>query len=415
MTPAATPRYIRDFYALLLVVWTTVIGFSSGVNAGIKEATVLVRNPTTNAVGSGTLVYRDGDTVYGVTCNHVRSGLAPTARLEVEHIDWKPNGSGLVYGVPANVIDGDDLDDVSIFAIRYKPGLQLIQIATEAPDPSRPFLLTGFKHGTEYASVNAKLDTQQEFYADDKLQHPIYHFTVEKPLSGGVSGGSVTQDGKLYSVISAADSDVSSVEMYTASYTAFYRYSSKERTRCFGGYCKKIRITQKGMQPQPQPARPPVPPPADAGSGKSVYTPVPAPQQPALQPLPDQTVPAPQPSAPGISQTDFDSLQRRVSALESSTRVPGPVGPVGATGPQGPPGTLGVPGPTGPAGPPGPTGLKGDPGVAGVQGPIGAAGVVTVQVVDGTNGEVLQTFPNVQSGSTVKVVKTRIPLATASR
>ena len=117
-------------------------------------------------------------------------------------------------------------------------------------------------------------------------------------------------------------------------------------------------------------------------------------------------VPPPPPSDPVETQPPRQPINYDNQPPAKSTPGPkgdaGPVGPAGVAGAEGPRGPKGDRGESGEPGPAGAKGERGERGPAGPAGPPGPPGTVDVVVVD-KDGNVLESFKKVKSGSVVRI------------
>jgi hypothetical protein len=347
------------------------------LEAGIPEASVKIRIPSSGACGSGTLVARDTDCMYGLTCGHAfnfdRTKIGKLFQIETAN-----------YTGTAKLLDiSDRAVDMAVFSCARLPDADIVPIALKQPDESCPFILTGFPRAGNYRQTQGTLDATHNYFDRNEQtgeKTPLYSFELQHNMGAGVSGGGVIQDGQIVSIISACDPG-NEATATTVAYTAFYKFVQKDRTNCFGGKCRKVKLIQRGNI---SPKEAPVPPPVDPTTRKVQSEPL-----PPIKATPDVLPPAPAAAPEGLSQlqSDVSAIKAQLTALASKPVLPGPAGPVGPPGPAGKNGELGSPGPTGPAGQP---------------------GTVTVVLVDDTTGSILNTVPNVVSGSTVKLHKTKV-------
>lgn len=348
--------------------------------AGIPEASVKIHIPSSGAAGSGQLVARDTDCMYGITCGHAfnfdHRKIGKLFNIETES-----------YTGTAKLLDISPRSlDIAIFCCAKIPGADIIPIATESPDESCPFTLTGFPEAGPFRQTQGSINHERHYYDTDRQtgeKTPLYYFTLQDNMGPGVSGGAVIQDGRIVSVISACDGE-SRATAYTVAYSAFYKFVQKDRTNCFGQRCRKVKLIQRGNFSSPKEA--PIPPPADGGTRK-------------IQSEPTAPI-TPEPSPQGLTQlqSDIDSIKSQLTALVNKPLQPG------LAGPAGPPGSAGTPGATGK------NGELGSPGPAGPAGPSGKPGVVTVVLIDDATGQTLNTVSNVVSGSTVKLHKSKVQI-----
>jgi len=366
---------IRETYGALCL---GIILVASCCQAGIREASVIFTNG--GRVGSGQFVARDTDCIYGITCAHGFKGIIG-GKFDIEAFD----GSN----VRATLLDIDHQTDIALFAVLAKgaPAIDLIPISTEPFDENCPVTISGFPGGAEFVSVQGNLDDSSQFFADEQAKIRLFKFKLSGALGNGASGGSVVQNGKLVGVISASNDPTS--YMLTCDYQSLYKFSQKDRTNCFGGKCRKIKIVQRSKTT--------IPPPAEAPpKGRKVYSrPSPQPNivpQPEANPPPPNNVDPPQPGPPGVTQADVSALQEQISELKRmiagikpGASVPGEKGQTGETGPAGK------------------TGPQGPPGIPGMSGPAGPPGIVTIRLIDNASGKVIREVPNVKSGSTARI------------
>jgi hypothetical protein len=219
-----------------LATCLSILSLSASLaHAGLREASVKICNPTTGDVGSGTLVASDADCFYGLTSGHLFGfDQAKVGKLfNCESKDY--HGTGKLLAISPKPLD------VAVFSVQRVEGLDVVPIATEAPKLDRPFVLSGFPGG-KFRQAEANLNTDHEYLADET---PLYAFDLVKKSNGlgaGVSGGAVTQGGKLYTTISAANK----AHTFAAAYTSFYRFAERDYQNCFGQQCRVVRLVQRG-------------------------------------------------------------------------------------------------------------------------------------------------------------------------
>lgn len=301
-------------------------------SAGIREASVKISVPDGNGynVGSGTLVARDADCMYGVTCEHVVRNLTPGRNFNIEIVDGRRG--------TAKLLDKNWQLDVAVFSCARVQELDIIPIATEAPDDGCPLTISGFPGGRAFSQFQGTIDTKVNRFADKACTIPVCKLQATRIVEGGTSGGSVIQNGRLYGVLATADQEDETIASAT-DYRQLYRYLETERTNCFGGKCRRVRIIQRGPVSQ-QPQRPQLP------TGPTVYDrpkkpEAPKPDVPAPAPLPDAAdPPAPAGQDDKISnlESKIDQLSKQIAGLAASSGRGSPPGKDGQPGPAGTPG-----------------------------------------------------------------------------
>jgi hypothetical protein len=217
------------------VLCLSVICFSTPLAAGLREASVKICNPTSGDVGSGVLVASDEDCFYGVTSGHA-FGFDQSKIGKLFDVETKDH-----YGTAKLLALSSKTLDLAVFSVAKIPGLDIVPIATEPPKADRPFVLSGFPGG-KFHQVEATLN-DRDFIADDST--PLYAFELARKsdrMGAGASGGAVTQGGKLYTTISAADK----VHTFAVAYTSFYRFTERDYQNCFGQRCRIVRLVQRG-------------------------------------------------------------------------------------------------------------------------------------------------------------------------
>lgn len=381
-----------------MTIGLIVLYLSATCPAGIREASCKVmvpeyvrdswNGPPTikgYTVGSGVFVAADADCLYGVTCGHAfnfdRSKIGRNFKIETD-----------TYEGTAKLLDlSNPAIDVAVFACQRVPGIHTIPIATIGPDDRCPFTIGGFPGGNEFRTTQAQLDSQADW--KDPSGVALYRFSCQECLGQGASGGPVIQNGALFSVVSAGlenDDEHRGPSHFTVAYQGFYKFVQRDFVNCFGNRCRKVKIIQRGLQSAP-PANAHVPPPIQNPPQAPRTREVQSTPKAPLQPEPAEVQPpAPlDPAAPGISSR-LDKLELLLNQIANQKSQPGPMGPAGPAGSSGKDGALGASGPAGPIGPAGPP------------------GIVTVKVID-AQGNVLNTFEKVKSGSTVQVTERRTP------
>lgn len=391
---------MRHFIVLL----TVMMPFA--VSAGEREAMLKINVPLAGSrafnVGSGQLICQDeqGDFDYGVTCAHAFTGRAGNEFRVVGH-DGRDGTAGLLAL--------DEPNDLALFYVRHREGLDVIPVAEEPQEG--PFTLIGFTSDNALKSTTGQLDKRWRSANGDTL----YSFRLDHRIAvngthQGMSGGAATANGMLIGVISAEDG--SATELSTCSRQTLVSFCKRQHKLCRNGNCRLINLFPKLKKR------------IDVATGKApgldarVTALEAAVRQlqadvAALKAAAGGTVPPPiQPAQPPAPTADTTAMEQRIAALETKIQS----GPAGSAG-------LGTQGPAGPAGKQGATGAKGDKGDKGDEGPQGEQGpkgdpgppgVVTVNFIDAATGKLIQSAPNVPSGSTVNLKKTHTPIKNPS-
>lgn len=213
--------------------------------AGVREALVKVRVPTgdgTENTGTGTLVGQDGGVLYGITCAHAfEPSQARGTTFRIDAYDG--------FGTRAVLEDINRLDDVALFSCAPREGVDTIPLAEE--EPHGEWTLLGFPGGGALRVAHGQPSGRD---ITDTQGKPLYDFSLDVAMPGGVSGGPMLCGGLLCGVISAGKDNFN---LCGCTQRTLKQFASKRRTICENGRCRLLDLFPRRRQPQQaQPARP---------------------------------------------------------------------------------------------------------------------------------------------------------------
>lgn len=166
-----------------------------------QRATVRIRvdEPTSQAVGTGTIIHSYQEDALVITCGHLFRGLGPSAKIYIELFD---RGQAIAY--PAQLIHFEAAEK-DIGLISFRPGRTVacapIAHSKRIAEGDTVFSL-GCDHGADPSRRDARITKLNRYLGPPNIE------VAGMPVQGRSGGGLFSETGELIGVCYAADQEL---------------------------------------------------------------------------------------------------------------------------------------------------------------------------------------------------------------